>query len=137
MWDSDIRPEGISIALKHKVDGVDLYMNSGYWLLDEYKDDSDDPAMWVMQPGYKVALGERAYFKNAFTVYQFSNVKGTQLDYSSGSNTTNPDGTLAKDYDAVVVSGEVGCKTGAGAHVYRKDALARSSPVDGDCRSDG
>ena len=112
LWDSDIRPEGISVAMQHKVGGVSLFMNSGFWILDEYKDDGDDPDMWVVQPGYTVALGEKAYFKNALTVYQFSNVKGTELDYSSGSNTTNPDGTLAKDYDAVVVSGELGCKTG-------------------------
>jgi len=112
LWDSDIRPEGVSASMNHTMGGVELFMNSGLWILDEYKDDSDDPVMWVVQPGYKVALGNRAYFKNALTVYRFSNVKGNTLDYSSGSNTTNPDDTLAKDYNAVVVSGELGCKTG-------------------------
>jgi len=112
LWDSDIRPEGVSVSMKRTVGGVELFMNNGFWILGEFKDDSDDPVMWFMQPGYKVALGERAYFKNAFTVYQFSNVEGNELDYSSGSNTRNPDGTYANDYDAWVVSGELGCKTG-------------------------
>jgi len=112
LWDSDIRPEGVSMSMNHSVGGVELFMNNGFWILGEFKDDTDDPVMWVMQPGYKVKLGNQAYFKNAFTMYQFSNVKGSELDYSSGSNTRNPDNTYAKDYDAVVVSGELGCKTG-------------------------
>jgi len=118
LWDSDIRPEGVSASIYHTVGGVELFMNSGFWILGEFADDNDDPTMWVVQPGYKVELGESAYFKNALTVYQFSNVKGSKLDYSSGSNTRNPDagedkyGSYAKDYDAVVLSGELGCKTG-------------------------
>jgi hypothetical protein len=112
LWDSDIKPEGISMSINRTFGGVEFFMNNGFWILGEFKDDSDDPFMWVMQPGYKVALGDQAYFKNALTVYQFSNVKGNDFKYSSGSNTRNPDLTYAKDYDAVVVSGEVGYKTG-------------------------
>ena len=112
LWDSDIRPEGFSMSMNYKVGGVELFINNGFWVLDEIKNSSNDPLMWVFQPGYKVKLGESAYFKNALAVYQFSSVKGTELDFSSGSNTTNPDGTLAKDYDSIVMSGELGCKTG-------------------------
>jgi hypothetical protein len=107
--------------MKRTVGGVEFFMNNGFWILGEFKDDSDDPLMWVLQPGYKIKLGNNAYFKNALTVYQFSNVKGNDFEYSSGSNTRNDDkdpldddshGTYAKDYDAVVLSGELGCKTG-------------------------
>ncbi len=112
LWDSDIRPEGVTAVMQRTVGGVELFMNSGYWILDEYSNSSDDPLMWVIQPGYKVNLGKQAYFKNALTVYQFSNVKGSKLDYSSGSNTTNKDGTLKYDYNSYVVSGELGYKTG-------------------------
>lgn len=112
LWDSDIRPEGVSAVMQRTVGGVELFMNSGFWILDEYKDDSDDPLMWVMQPGYKVNLGKQAYFKNALTVYRFSNVKGNNLDYSSNSNTRNPDGTYAENFNSLVLSGELGCKTG-------------------------
>ena len=121
LWDSDIRPEGVSVSMNRTVGGVEFFMNNGFWILGEFKDDSDDPVMWVLQPGYKVKLGNNAYFKNALTVYQFSNVKGNHFEYSSGSNTRNPDATdpddpttatYAKDYDAVVVSAELGCKTG-------------------------
>ena len=112
LWDSDIRPEGVTAVMQRTVGGVELFMNSGFWILDEYDDDSDDPLMWVMQPGYKVNLGKQAYFKNALTVYQFSNVKGSTLDYSSKSNTRNRTIPLKYDYDSYVVSGELGYQTG-------------------------
>ena len=111
LWDSDIRPEGVSAVLLSTVGGVELFMNAGFWVLDEVKDSSNDPTMWVVQPGYKVNLGNRAYFKNALTLYEFANVKGAELDYSGKSNTRNPDDTYAKDYDAAVISGELGYKT--------------------------
>ena len=112
LWDSDIRPEGVTAVMQHTVRGVELFMNSGFWVLDEYETKSDDPVMWVMQPGYKVNLGKQAYFKNAITLYGFSNVKGSVLDYSSKSNTLNSDKTLKYNYNAVVLSGELGYKTG-------------------------
>jgi hypothetical protein len=112
LWDSDIRPEGVSASMNHMVGRVELFINNGFWILDEIKDSSNDPVMFVTQPGYKLNLGDHAYFKNALSLYQFSNVKGSELEYSSNSNTRNLDGTYADDYDAYVFSGELGCKTG-------------------------
>lgn len=112
LWDGDIRPEGVSAVVNRKAGGVEFFLNSGFWIMDEYKDSSQDPLMWVIQPGYKVNLGKQAYFKNALTVYQYSNVKGATLDYSSNSNTRNPDKNLKYNYDAVVLSGELGYQTG-------------------------
>jgi hypothetical protein len=74
LWDSDIRPEGVTAALQHKVGGVELFLTTGFWVLDEVRDDSNDPTMWVFQPGYRVNLGTDAYFKNAVTLYEFANV---------------------------------------------------------------
>ena len=111
LWDSDIRPEGVTAVMQRTVGGVELFMNSGFWILSEFDDDSDDPVMWVAQPGYKVNLGKQAYFKNALTVYQFSNVKGSTLKYSSKSNTLNGT-TYAEDFDSLVLSGELGYQTG-------------------------
>ena len=87
-------------------------MNNGFWILDEISNSSSDPMMFVLQPGYKIKLGENAYFKNAFAYYNFKDVKGPLLDYSSKTNTRNADGTLEYDYEPVVVSGELGFKTG-------------------------
>lgn len=111
LWDSDIRPEGVSAALLRTVGRVELFMNAGFWVLDEVKDKTNDPTMWIVQPGYKISIGQNAYFKNALTLYEFANVKGSELDYSSNSNTRNPDDTYAKDYDAAVISGELGYTT--------------------------
>ncbi len=111
LWDNDIRPQGISAVMNRKFDGFELFMTSGFWILDEVSDREDDPVMWVAQPGYRVSLGKQAYFKNAVGLYQFSNVEGTTLDYSSKTNTL-VGGKLADDYDSVVVSGELGYNTG-------------------------
>jgi len=112
LWDGDIRPQGVSASMNHKVGGVELFMNNGFWILDELSSSSEDPMMAVVQPGYKIKLGDNAYFKNAFAYYNFIDVEDAELDYSAGTNTTNPDDTLSDDYDAFVVSGELGFKTG-------------------------
>lgn len=111
LWDSDIRPQGVSALMNRKFDGFELFMTSGFWIIDEISSRSDDPVMWVAQPGYKVNLGKQAYFKNAVGLYQFSNVEGTLLDYSSNTNTRDG-GVLAEDYDSYVVTGELGYNTG-------------------------
>jgi len=111
LWDSDINPEGVSAVMNHKAGGVELFMTSSFWVIDEIANDSNDPIMWVVQPGYKVNLGKNAYFKNAVALYEYSNVKGGALDFSGNTN-TRVGGQLAEDYDAFVVSGELGTKTG-------------------------
>jgi hypothetical protein len=112
LWDSDIRPEGLAVSMNRTVGRVELFMNNAFLIIQENADSSRDPVMFVFQPGYRVNLGERAYFKNALSVYQSSKVEGSELKFSTGSNTMNLDGTLAEDYDPIVVSGELGCKTG-------------------------
>jgi len=112
LWDSDIRPQGVSTVLNRTVNGIELFMAGGFWVLDEISGREDDPTMWVFQPGYKVNLGKRVYFTNALSIYEFSNVEGSALDYSSGTN-TRAGGVLADDYDAYVISGELGVRTGS------------------------
>jgi polyhydroxyalkanoate synthesis regulator phasin len=113
LWDSDIRPEGASVVFNHPVyDWLDVFATTGYWVVDERKDDENDPTMYVVQPGTKIKLGKYAYFKNAITYYQFDNVKNTTLDYTSKSNTLRKfENTLKYDYDALAVTGELGWKT--------------------------
>ncbi len=67
--------------------------------------------MIVLQPGYQLQLGENIYLKNAAILYQFNNVKGNVLDYSSESNTLTPAGGLKHDYDAYGITTELGFKT--------------------------
>ncbi|MCX8044629.1 MAG: putative porin [Desulfobacterota bacterium] len=113
LFDTDIRPEGISAQFSYKLSrSIDLFMNTGLWVIDERKEDENDPRMWVLQPGARIGLGTRAYLKSAAAVYRFDNVKGTTLDYTSKSNTLRQfKNTLKYDYDAVALSGELGYKT--------------------------
>jgi len=112
LWDSDIRPEGVSILLNKKIETAELFVNSGVWVLDERGGDENDPMMFVIQPGYKINLGDSAYFKNALTWYEMTNVEGTTLDHNSGTNSLYGSGVLDDDFDAFAVSGELGCATG-------------------------
>ncbi len=111
MWDSDIRPQGVSASMNRTVGDVELFMNNGFWIIDEIANSNQDPMMFVLQPGYKIKLGEKAYFKNAFAYYNFVDVKGSVLDYTAKTNTLD-NKTLKYDYEPVVVSGELGFNTG-------------------------
>ena len=111
LWDSDFRPEGAAILYKTTVgESLEVFVNAGVWILDEYSNDSNDPMMFVVQPGYKLSLGKRAYFKNALSWYEFNDVEGATLDYSTGSNQLDAAGNLQHDYDALVLTGELGIK---------------------------
>jgi len=113
LFDTDIRPEGASAVFNYKLSqNIDLFMNTGFWVIDERKDDENDPTMWVVQPGAKINIGKRAYLKSAAALYQFDNVKNTTLDYTSKTNTLRKfKNTLKYDYDATALSGELGYKT--------------------------
>lgn len=112
LFDTDIRPEGVSALFTHRASqNIEFFMNTGFWVIDERKDDENDPCMWVVQPGARVNLSKRAYLKSAAAFYQFDNVKGTTLDYSSKTNTLRRfKNTLKYDYDATALSGELGWK---------------------------
>lgn len=111
LWDGDIRPEGVSAQLNKKTDSAELFLNAGIWVLDERGGDENDPMMFVVQPGYKVSLGDSVYFKNALSWYEVTNVDGTTLDHSAGTNSVGGGGLLDHDYDAVAVSAELGLAT--------------------------
>jgi len=111
LWDGDIRPEGASAVMQGSpTAGLDLFMNANYWILDEYKSSSQDPAMIVLQPGYKVALGKSMYLKQSFNYYNFINEQGTTFDYSSETNSLDADGNLLYEYDSIGTSAELGIK---------------------------
>ncbi len=112
LWDSDIRPEGVSVLFNHTVgSNLNLFLNTGFWIIDERSGDENDPVMFVAQPGYKLKIGDSAYLKNAVSFYQFDNVKGTTLDHSSESNTLRRfKGGLKHDYDAYNIIAELGIK---------------------------
>jgi len=110
LWDTDIRPDGISAHLKYKVEPVEIFLTPAYFILDEYKKDKDDPAMWLIQAGIKVNIFNGKYLKLAGTYYDFSNLTGNKFDHSAGSNTVDAAGNLTEDYDSFAADLEFGAK---------------------------
>jgi len=110
LWDGDIMPEGGAIHFSKKMENAELFLTGCAWLLDEWSNDSNDPYMLVVQPGYKLNLGDSAYFKNAVAYYSLINVN----DNDGGNSVPNRAGTntlMDKDLDFFAVSAELGLKT--------------------------
>ena len=111
LWDGDIRPEGASANFKFKNSLGTSYANAGYWVLDEFGDDEEDPNMYYGQVGHKFGSGD--FFGNAaVTIYQFSNLEDEPIlgKHSSGGNTADANGGYMFDYDSYGLSGEFGMK---------------------------
>lgn len=107
LWDSDIRPEGVSVVIDRKVaPGVSVFFGTGLFVLDEISGGSD-PLMLPFQGGVKIHLAKQVVLRLAATYYEFVDVQGKRLDFSAGTNTLRGD-VLAFDYDAVNVSAELG-----------------------------
>ncbi len=108
LWDGDIRPDGAAAPLKFKVEPAEIFITPAYFILDEYKTDDDDPAMWLIQAGANVKIGKAMYFKVAGTYYDFVNVTGNSFEYSAGTNSVNAAGNLTQNYDSVAADAELG-----------------------------
>ena len=108
LWDGDIRPDGAAAHLKFKAAPAEIFVTPAYFILDEYKTDKDDPAMWLVQVGTKVKIGKVMYFKVAGTYYDFSNVTGNAFAHSAGTNSVDVAGDLTQDYDSLAADGEFG-----------------------------
>ena len=108
LWDSDIRPEGVTAGMTcDPSDNLSLFLTTAFWIVDERSADSNDPVMFVIQPGMRWEITGQTTFKAAAIYYGFSNVQGTTLDYSQNTNTLQ-DGVLKHDYDALGITGELG-----------------------------
>ena len=108
LWDSDIRPEGAAFKLTHKAyDYLDLFLNSGFLVLDESSGDASDPIMYVIQPGFKWKVMDDVTLKTAGTYYGTNGVKGKTLAHSSGTNSTLGGGGLRHNYNIVNISSEL------------------------------
>jgi hypothetical protein len=85
MWDTDITPEGSVLILGKKVGPADLFLNTGYFILEEDDPSGDDPWVFHLQPGLKTKLTDAISLKTALSWYYFA-VGNTTL---SGSTNTN------------------------------------------------
>jgi polyhydroxyalkanoate synthesis regulator phasin len=121
LWDSDINPEGGSLLLSKDVTkNLNLFMNTGLWVLDESSSVNNDPYMAVVQPGFKVKFPEIDFIgepslKMATAFYSISN-ESRISDHSSGTNTKDG-GVLRYQYDSISPSLELSLKNPFGAIV--------------------
>lgn len=108
-WDSDIRPQGAAAIFKHWINPkFNVFTNSAFLILNDFKGDVKIPNMFVLQPGIEFKPSDNSWLKLAGTWYLNSNVQGNHFKYSSGTNTTNADGNLIYNYTSLDAAIEVG-----------------------------
>ena len=111
LWDSDIRPEGVAAVINRETGpNLDLFLNSGVFVLNESGSGVSDSMMYVVQPGLKWKISEGASLKTAFAYYGFSGVKGAILDHSAGTNSLDSNNHLIYGYNSIGPSLELGVK---------------------------
>jgi len=101
LWDSDITPEGIGVKfLNYKINEFELFATPAFYVLEEFKSDTSDPWLGLIQAGAKTKLSDNLYLKFAGAFYSFQDLKGNSFAYSSGTNSTDAGGNFKYDYDA-------------------------------------
>jgi hypothetical protein len=111
LWDSDVNPEGISVQLlNYKINDVEVFATPGFYFLDDFKSDSSDPWLGLIQAGANVKFTDSLSFKFAGTFYNFQDLKGNDFEYSEGTNSRDADGNYKNDYDAFAADAELGMK---------------------------
>jgi hypothetical protein len=106
LWDGDITPEGLAAKLSFDANSVDVFVNTGFFVLEERSSD-DDTLMYVIQPGVKVGFAENGHVKLAVAYYGFSELQGRTLAHSAGTNTDTGAG-LMYEYNSFAISAEAG-----------------------------
>lgn len=107
LFDSDISYDGASANLKSKKlwnDKLEVFFNTGFFILDENATENYDPYMYVVQPGFILQTTKKTALKVAGAYYGIDSIKGgTKLVYSAGTNTglTATGGTYSHNYDPV------------------------------------
>jgi len=110
LWDSDINPEGASIAYqKTLVEGIDAFMSGGVWVLDERNTAPtfNDPILKYFQGGFGFKKG-MADAKIAATYYIPHNIRGITLDNDANTNTGSAGAGLISGYQTLALGSEFG-----------------------------
>ncbi|PKM17018.1 MAG: hypothetical protein CVV12_00100 [Gammaproteobacteria bacterium HGW-Gammaproteobacteria-2] len=111
LWDTDIRPEGVSLDYAVDNDLGRLFVNGGAWVLGESSQDSNDPYMVYAQLGQKLG-SDKLFATVAGTYYNFNKiVPGTSGGLKGGNIGTFSAGTNTDSrFDAIAFDAELGSK---------------------------
>lgn len=85
MWDTDITPEGVTFDFNKKIAGIDSWLKTGFFVLEEDSSSGDDPWLVHLQPGVNMPLVEGVSLKTALA-FDYFGVGGTTLNGSGKSN---------------------------------------------------
>ena len=108
VWDPDITPEGGAAQFNYKFcDQFGLFMNAGFFILDEFNDSvpsqhstsGKDPSMVIVQPGFEWKIKNADYadianLKAAVAWYEYNHVKGQHFQFASAKSGTGKTNTL-------------------------------------------
>jgi len=114
IWDSDVNPEGVAFDMSYKFGIVKLFFNTGIYVLDEFKAESDDPFLSVTQLGMNLKVA--GFNMNLAVSYSDAFNMKKKLSYSkyvyeedydySYSNTILADDTYAYDYNVITTDAD-------------------------------
>jgi len=117
VWDTDINPEGGAVKLTKKINSeLDLFLNSGVYVIEEQSASDHDPMMYAIQPGFNLAINDTTSLKGAISYYHFANAKDNLLSGTKGTNTgytvsgSTVSGRLKYDYREIIPALELSFK---------------------------
>ena len=95
VWDSDLNPEGL--AMKFTSGG--FFGTAGGFSVEE-RSSSDDSLLYVVQAGYKFAVGENASLTAGAGYFEYTNTVGNEPFYNGRAkgNTVDINGDYVYDY---------------------------------------
>ena len=118
LWDADITPDGGVVQYNYKVnDKITLFGLGSVFMLDEYKNSSSDPLMWVgqaganMKPNDKIdakLVGTYTGYANVTAGFGGSNIRPSSSGTGFNRNTNSSGNVLIYRYSAPMGSGEFG-----------------------------
>ncbi|MEJ2696109.1 MAG: putative porin [Candidatus Sulfobium sp.] len=109
LWDDDINPEGLAAHVYMKGEPVDVFFNTGLFVMNQFKN-SSEPLMFPLQLGVNWKVAENTDLKLAGSYYYFSGLQGETLDFSAKTNTLVPGDGLKYKYNAFTAETELGLR---------------------------
>jgi hypothetical protein len=105
LWDSDINPEGVAFQIYcDRIENLHFFFNQGTFIVDEINPATDDPVMWVFQPGVDWKITDGINWKTAGTYYLFNNPR----NISGGTSNTFDGGDVLFDFNVISAATELG-----------------------------